>query len=57
METIRTEQELRAVIGEEIPGLSDYNKRWVGPEGYKGIVARQLQAFKKAQAERKEERS
>ncbi|MGE0748442.1 MAG: hypothetical protein AB7K86_24485, partial [Rhodospirillales bacterium] len=38
--------------GAEIPGLSDWNVRWVGPEGYKGIVARQLQAFKKLQAER-----
>jgi epoxyqueuosine reductase QueG len=40
--------------GDEIPGLSDYNKRWVGPEGYQGIVARQLQAFKKAQRARAE---
>jgi len=38
--------------GDDIPGLSDWNVRWVGPEGYKGIVARQLQAFKKLQAER-----
>jgi ferredoxin len=34
------------------PGLSDWNKRWVGPEGYKGMVARQVQAFKKQQKER-----
>ena len=26
--------------------------RWVGPEGYKGMVARQLLEFKKQQAER-----
>jgi len=38
--------------GDEVPGLDDWNIRWVGPEGYKGIVARQLQAFKQAQAER-----
>ncbi len=38
--------------GEAVPGLDDWNLRWVGPEGYKGIVARQLQAFKKLQAER-----
>jgi ferredoxin len=30
----------------EIPGLNEWNIRWVGPEGYKGIVARQLQEFK-----------
>jgi epoxyqueuosine reductase QueG len=38
--------------GADVPGLSDWNIRWVGPEGYKGIVARQLQEFKKAQRER-----
>ena len=38
--------------GEPVDGLNDWNVRWVGPEGYQGIVARQLQAFKKAQAER-----
>ena len=38
--------------GAEIDGLSDWNERWVGPEGYKGMVARQVQAFKKAQRER-----
>jgi len=38
--------------GEPIAGLSDYNSRWVGPEGYKGMVARQLQEFKKQQASR-----
>jgi epoxyqueuosine reductase QueG len=40
--------------GEPIVGLNDWNSRWVGPEGYKGIVARQLQAFKKLQKERAE---
>ena len=38
--------------GEAIPGLSEWNVRWVGPEGYKGIVARQLQEFKRQQKER-----
>lgn len=38
--------------GAEIDGLNDWNVRWVGPEGYKGIVARQLQAFKALQRER-----
>ena len=35
--------------GADIPGLSEWNRRWVGEEGYKGIVARQLQEFKKRQ--------
>jgi hypothetical protein len=34
--------------------LNDWNKRWVGPEGYKGMVARQLQEFKKTQQQRSE---
>jgi hypothetical protein len=38
--------------GDAIAGLSDWNSRWVGPDGYKGIVARQLQEFKKEQARR-----
>lgn len=38
--------------GDAIDGLDEWNIRWVGPDGYKGIVARQLQAFKKLQAER-----
>jgi epoxyqueuosine reductase QueG len=38
--------------GAEVPGLDDWNIRWVGPDGYQGIVARQLQAFKKMQKER-----
>ena len=41
--------------GETIAGLNEWNSRWVGPEGYKGMVARQLQEFKKAQAERERE--
>ena len=32
-------------------GLSDWNARWVGPEGYKGMVAKQLQEFKRKQKE------
>ena len=40
--------------GKEISGLNDWNIRWVGPEGYKGIVARQMQEFKKAQQARAE---
>jgi hypothetical protein len=35
--------------GAAIAGLSEWNKRWVRLEGYKGIVARQLQEFKRAQ--------
>ncbi len=38
--------------GDEVEGLSDWNVRWVGPEGYQGIVARQLQEFKRQQKER-----
>ncbi len=38
--------------GAEISGLNDWNVRWVGPDGYQGIVARQLKTFKKAQADR-----
>ena len=41
--------------GEDISGLNDWNIRWVGPEGYKGIVARQLQEFKQMQKERQEQ--
>jgi epoxyqueuosine reductase QueG len=36
--------------GGDIPGLNEWNRRWIGPEGYKGIVARQLQAFKRRRA-------
>jgi ferredoxin len=38
--------------GAPIDGLNDWNIRWVGPDGYKGIVARQLQGFKRRQKER-----
>jgi len=38
--------------GEPIPGLDDWNRRWVGEEGYQGLVARQLQAFKAEQKAR-----
>jgi len=34
-----------------VPGLSEWNVRWVGEEGYKGMVAKQLQEFKKRQNE------
>lgn len=37
-----------------VDGLNDWNVRWVGPEGYQGMVARQLQAFKKKQREKEE---
>ena len=40
------------ITGKPIDGLSDWNKRWVGTEGYQGIVARQLQEFKDIQIER-----
>jgi len=33
-------------------GLSDYNIRWVGEDGYQGIVARQLKAFRAEQLAR-----
>jgi ferredoxin len=38
--------------GAEIDGLNAWNIRWVGPDGYQGIVARQLQDFKKRQQAR-----
>ena len=41
--------------GEDISGLNDWNIRWVGPDGYQGIVARQMQEFKKVQKEKAEE--
>ena len=40
---------------EDVAGLNAWNVRWVGPEGYKGIVARQLQEFKKRQRDRAEQ--
>src|SRR6202045_1882456 len=35
--------------GDAISGLDEWNIRWVGPDGYQGMVARQLQEFKRAQ--------
>lgn len=40
--------------GPEIAGLNDWNRRWVGVDGYQGIVARQMQEFKRQQKERSE---
>jgi ferredoxin len=37
--------------GEPIAGLSDWNARWVGPDGYQGMVARQLKEFRRRQKE------
>lgn len=33
----------------DVSGLTDWNLRWVGEQGYQGIVARQLQEFKRLQ--------
>jgi epoxyqueuosine reductase QueG len=38
--------------GADLPGLSGWNIRWVGEKGYQGIVARQLQEFKRLQEEK-----
>lgn len=46
------EWKARRERGEPVPGLSEWNARWVGPEGYRGMVARQLQSFRQAQRER-----
>ncbi len=43
--------------GDEISGLDEWNIRWVGPDGYQGIVARQMQEFKKMQKTKAEETS
>ncbi|MCH8886904.1 MAG: hypothetical protein IIC13_09970 [SAR324 cluster bacterium] len=40
--------------GDPVAGLNSWNLRWVGPEGYQGIVSRQLQAFKAQQREKAE---
>src|SRR4051812_9152351 len=37
--------------GAPVSGLSEWNRRWVGPEGYKGMVAKQMQEFKRKQKE------
>src|SRR5688500_4824656 len=39
----------------ELPGLSEWNIRWVGEKGYQGIVARQLQEFKRLQKEKEKQ--
>lgn len=38
--------------GADVDGLNDWNIRWVGEDGYRGLVARQLQAFKQLQRDR-----
>ena len=45
----------RRAHGEDISGLDAWNVRWVGPDGYKGIVARQVQEFKRRQQARIDE--
>jgi epoxyqueuosine reductase QueG len=35
-----------------LPGLNEWNRRWIGPEGYQGIVSRQLTAFRAEQKAR-----
>jgi epoxyqueuosine reductase QueG len=40
---------------DDIPGINDWNVRWVGPDGYQGIVATQMQEFKKQQKARAEQ--
>jgi len=42
-------------VGHDLPGLSEWNVRWVGEKGYQGIVARQLQEFKKLQKEKEKQ--
>jgi epoxyqueuosine reductase QueG len=37
--------------GGDIGGLSDWNARWVGPQGYQGMAAKQLQKFRQRQKE------
>ncbi len=38
--------------GDPVCGLDAWNIRWVGPDGYQGIVGRQLQTFLRAQKSR-----
>ena len=38
--------------GPEISGLNEWNRRWVGVDGYQGIVAKQMQEFKRQQKAR-----
>ena len=40
------------LAGEPIDGLDDWNIRWVGPDGYRGIVARRFQEIKARQQAR-----
>ncbi len=40
--------------GTPATGLSEHNIRWVGEDGYQGIVARQLKAFKEEQRQREQ---
>lgn len=40
------------LAGEPIDGLDDWNIRWVGPDSYRGAVARRFQEFKARQHER-----
>jgi epoxyqueuosine reductase QueG len=37
--------------GDHIEGLNEWNVRWVGPEGYQGLVARQLKKFREKHKE------
>jgi epoxyqueuosine reductase QueG len=50
-ETVSLQQKYKAArkSGADLPGLSEWNVRWVGPDGYKGMVSKQLQEFKKRQ--------
>jgi epoxyqueuosine reductase QueG len=41
--------------GHDLPGLSEWNVRWVGEKGYQGIVAKQLQEFKRLQKEKEKQ--
>jgi epoxyqueuosine reductase QueG len=41
--------------GHDLPGLSEWNIRWVGEKGYQGIVAKQLQEFKRLQKEKEKQ--
>jgi epoxyqueuosine reductase QueG len=50
--TLAKEMQAARRRGDPVAGLNDWNIRWVGPDGYQGIVARQLQEFKRLQKER-----
>ena len=53
-EKVATARRMQAArkAGEPVAGLSDWNARWVGPDGYQGIVGRQLQDFLRQQRAR-----